>query len=229
MNTLRPRIHWMVWAFVLVVAMIVLGAELFLMKNSQHRVAKALPVLAKVPDFSFASETGAPVTKASLAGKIWIADFIFTRCAGPCPLMSERMRQFQAASENIAGGGVRLISVTVDPAYDTPPVLAKYAAKYGANPDRWSFLTGEPVTVENFITKGVLLGLSRDGEGIPVHSQKFVVVDREGNIRAYHDLDDAASLLPKLLDDVDALSREKQTPMPAPPSASKSAPEIPKK
>jgi protein SCO1 len=185
-----------------------------LIKAAGRPSSRKLPVLGTVPDFSFTAETGLPVQKGGLTGKIWIADFVFTRCAGPCPTMSEIMRQLQVATRSLAGGDVRLISITVDPAHDTPRVLASYGAKYGSNPDRWSFLTGEPSAVENFITKGMFLGLSKDGDGVPVHSQKFVVVDREGYIRAYHDLAPAEKLIPQIVDDIGALDRESHTPLP---------------
>jgi len=210
-QTPRPRISRLIWLALLLVAAIVLGGELYLMKFSPRHAAKPLPVLAKVPEFSFTSQSGATVTRESMLGKVWVADFIFTRCAGPCPLMTEQMRRLQNATES-AGEGVRLVSTTVDAAYDTPPVLTKYAAKYGANPDRWSFLTGDPAKIESFITKGMLLGLAKDNEGAPIHAQKFVVIDREGRIRAYHDLEDGETLLPKLIEDIDALSQEKSAP-----------------
>lgn len=205
------RVPWRFWVVLVVLATLVLGAEVFWIKKAHKRVARELPVLARVPDFSLTSETGAAVTRENLAGKIWIADFIFTRCAGPCPRMTEKMRQLQTATRNLARGEARLISVTVDPAYDVPAVLSQYGARIGSNPDRWSFLTGDPAKVESFITKGMLLGLSKDGEGMPVHTQKFVLVDREGYVRAYHDLDDP-SLIPNLLSDIEALSRERHTP-----------------
>jgi protein SCO1/2 len=176
-------------------------------------VVRELPVLAQVPDVSFTAETGATLTRKSLLGKIWVADFIFTRCAGPCPLMTEKMRQLQTPTRLMADGDVQLVSVTVDPGYDTPQVLSAYGGKIGSNPDRWSFLTGDPAKIEEFITKGMLLGLTKDGEGVPVHSQRFVIVDREGFIRAYHDLEDAA-LVPNIVSDIDTLAREKHTPKP---------------
>lgn len=208
------RIPWRIWAIVLAAAVVVAGVELRMIKHSQNGMSRALPVLAKVPDFSLTSETGLTISRQGLLGKIWIADFIFTRCAGPCPIMTQQMLRLQVATRSLADGNVHLISVTVDPAYDTPKVLLKYGAKYGTNPDRWSFLTGDPATVENFITKGMLLGLAKDGKGMPIHSQKFVVVDREGYIRAYHDLDEGEALIPRIVDDVLALVYEHYTPLP---------------
>jgi len=200
------RISRLGWIAAVAVAAAVLALVWMQLQRSRAPVAPPLPVLATVPDFSFTSQSGAPVTRADLRGKIWIADFIFTRCAGPCPIMTERLSELQRAIAGV-GDGVKLVSVTVDPEYDSPAVLAKYGARFGADPSRWKFLTGEPAAVEKFITKGMLLALAKDGEGAPIHAQKFVVVDRAGNIRAYRDLNDPA-LLPTLLQDIAALQRE---------------------
>jgi protein SCO1 len=208
----RPsRIPWKAWFIAGLIGALVVGGELFWLKSSRKHPVRDMPVLAQVPDFSFTTETGATLTKKDLKGKIWIANFIFTRCAGPCPIMTDKMRQMQMATRLMAGGNVQLISVTVDPAYDTPEVLSKYGGKIGSNPDRWSFLTGDPAKIEEFITKGMLLGLSKDGQDMPVHSQKFAIVDREGYIRAYRDLADVA-VIPEILADVEALGRERHTP-----------------
>jgi protein SCO1 len=203
------RIPRLGWALALVCAAAVLALGWTHLKNirpASPHAAPPLPVLGVAPDFSFVSQAGQPVTRADLAGKVWVADFIFTRCAGPCPLMTERLSELQRA---LAGSGddVRIVSVSVDPEFDQPPVLAKYAARFGADPARWSFLTGDPAAVEKFVTKGMLLALAKDGNGDPMHAQKFVVVDREGRIRAYRDLNDPA-LLPTLFRDVENLRQE---------------------
>lgn len=210
----RPaRLSWPFWAALLLVAGVVVAGELFWLKSTRQsrQETRQLPVLAQVPDFSLTKETGATLTKKDLLGKVWVADFIFTRCTGPCPVMTDRMRQLQTATHSMAGGSVQLVSVTVDPAHDTPKVLSEYGGRIGSNPDRWSFLTGDPDKVIEFISKGMLLGVSQDGAGLPVHSQKFAVVDREGYIRSYHDLEDAA-LVPQIITDVETLSREPRTP-----------------
>src|SRR5262249_56654554 len=97
-----------------------------------------LPVYGQVPPFELTSETGQPFDSKSLAGKVWVADLIYTTCPGPCPRMSSLMREVQQASSALPD--VRLISFTVDPEHDTPEVLARYAARYQAQPDRWRFL-----------------------------------------------------------------------------------------
>jgi protein SCO1/2 len=198
-----PTAGWVV-AFLAAAVLLVL-AGLFV-KNLRRAPAETLPVLATVPEFSFTSQTGATVGRDSLRGKAWIADFIFTRCAGPCPIMTDRLSQVQRALGS-SGDDVRLVSVSVDPDYDRPDILAKYGARFGADPARWLFLTGPADAVEKFVTKGMLLGLAKDGAGAPMHAQKFVVVDREGRIRAYRDLEDP-NLVPQLLTDLDTLRRE---------------------
>ena len=207
------RIPWVTWGVLVFFAGLIVLGEYYYIKKVQRGVTRHVPALARVPDFRFTSETNTPVTRESLLGQIWIADFIFTRCQGPCPLMTERMKELQVATRTLANGRVRLISVTVDPAHDTPEVLSKYGAGYGTNPDRWSFLTGDPAAVENFITKGMLRGLSKDAEGMPAHAQKFVLVDRFGLIRGYYDLD-APGLVEKLVSDIGVLDRERKPPKP---------------
>src|SRR6266576_6159106 len=89
-----------------------------------------LPVFGQIPGFALTDETGRPFDKKSLDGKVWVADFIFTTCTGPCPRMSSMMRQVQQATSTIPE--VRLVSFTVDPEHDTPEALKTYAARYHA-------------------------------------------------------------------------------------------------
>src|SRR5712675_547679 len=112
----------------------------------------ALPLFDPVPPFALTASNGAPVTNATFAGRVWIADFIFTRCTGACPLLSGRMLALQKA---LAGrDDVRLVSFSVDPDYDTPEVLASYAKDHGADTSRWIFLTGARADLHELIGKG---------------------------------------------------------------------------
>lgn len=96
-----------------------------------------LPIYGQVPAFVLTAQSGRPFARNALDGQVWVADFIYTTCTGPCPLMSMKMRRIQKANPD-----VRLVSFTVDPEHDTPPVLAAYAKRYQADPNRWYFLTG---------------------------------------------------------------------------------------
>ena len=108
---------------------------------------KPLPVLGQVPNFQLTAQDGQPFDSRSLAGHIWVADFIYTTCHGPCPMMSSTMHRIQAQTSSDMPD-VRLVSFTVDPAHDTPPVLAEYATHFKAEPGRWFFLTGEAAKLE---------------------------------------------------------------------------------
>ena len=103
---------------------------------------KPLPVLGVIPRFQLLAQTGSAFDSRTLDGHIWIANFIYTTCDGPCPMMSRQMRGIQNSTSS--SPDVKLVSFTVDPARDTPEVLAKYAQTLKADPARWYFLTGEP-------------------------------------------------------------------------------------
>ena len=147
-----------------------------------------LPRLGAAPDFSLVSEQGATVSKADWAGDVWIADFIFTRCGGSCPILSARMAALAGKTRDVPR--LRFVSFGVDPEHDTPDVLAEYGRKLGADPARWSFLHGPRPVVRSLIKDGFKLAVE-DGPADSVepilHSTRFVLVDGEGTIRGYYD------------------------------------------
>jgi protein SCO1 len=138
-----------------------------------------------VPDFSLTDQTERTVTLNQLKGKVWIADFIFTNCGGTCPAMTEQMRKLQ----QVLPAEVHLVSFTVDPTRDTSKALASYAAEHGATKDRWLFLTGDKQALFDLCVKGFKLPVDDTG-GTPVepitHSTRFVLVDKNGEIRGYY-------------------------------------------
>jgi len=147
------------------------------------------PDAPRVPEFSLTERSGRTVTRADLEGSWWVADFIFTRCTGICPLLTARMAQLQQSLP-----GLRLVSFSVDPDYDTPDVLARYAE--GAVPaggeQQWLFLTGPRATLHALIGDGFHLSVSdaapagaSPGE-LVTHSDRLVLVDPDGYIRGYY-------------------------------------------
>jgi protein SCO1 len=140
---------------------------------------KPLKVLGEVPDFELTDQTGHPFRRAALDGHVWVADFVYTTCQGPCPRMSSHMRTLQKAT----GPGLKLVSFTVDPDNDTPPVLAAYAERFSADGARWSFLTGDKDTLNTLDRDAFKLGVL--GAGMD-HSTRFVLVDKKGRIRGYY-------------------------------------------
>src|SRR5712692_8041357 len=159
-----------------------------------------------VPEFVLVNQDGQNFGSAQLQGKIWIADFIYTTCPGPCPMISSRMSELQKPLEKT---DVHLVSFTVDPAKDTPQVLRGYAEKLQAEPGRWDFLTGAQSTIYNLSEKGFKLAVADGSEetGTPVHSTRMILVDRRGEIRGYYDATEADAVT-KVLADTNHLLRE---------------------
>jgi cytochrome oxidase Cu insertion factor (SCO1/SenC/PrrC family) len=149
--------------------------------------APAVRVLATLPEFELQSEQGESVDLYDLHGKVWIADFIFTRCAGTCPLIT---RDLVGLSKELAASPaekeVKLISFSVDPDFDRPEVLRDYAKKAGAD---WTFLTGTRDAVRGLVSKGFKLPVGdQDDASMPIfHSQNFMLVDRAGRVRGAYD------------------------------------------
>jgi protein SCO1/2 len=159
-----------------------------------------------VPSFQLVNQNGQPFGFAQLAGKIWIADFIYTTCPGPCPMISTRMSELQKPLEKT---DVHLVSFSVDPAKDKPEVLRGYAEKLHADPKRWDFLTGPKSAIYDLSHDGFKLAVSdgSDEAGIPVHSTRMALVDRHGQIRGYYEATEADAIT-KLLADTGHLMRE---------------------
>ena len=140
-------------------------------------------------EFSLTDETGRTVTRAELDGKILAVSFLFTSCSLTCPEVSRRMAEIQQLTANDAD--VRLVSLTVDPRSDTPPVLAKWGARFGADTNRWFFLTGSKTVLHGLIGKSFLA----QDNGDPFNSmpgnftgtERIAVVDRHGRTRIYFD------------------------------------------
>jgi protein SCO1/2 len=162
-----------------------------------------LPSYSVIPDFTLTDQTGAPFASATqLKGLIWIADFIFTNCTGPCPRMSSQMHHVQTGLTGV--DAVRLVSFTVDPERDTPPVLEAYASRFEARPGTWFFLTGPQDALHQLSRNAFMLG---DVDGNLQHSTRFVLVDRSSKIRGFY-LTSEEDAIPRLIADAKSLARE---------------------
>jgi cytochrome oxidase Cu insertion factor (SCO1/SenC/PrrC family) len=156
-------------------------------------------VLAALPDFAMASvgpDAETAFGRREMLGKVWVVDFVYTRCAGPCPLLTERLGKLAASLPPAVG----LLTVTVDPEGDTPERLRAYAKSYGADPRRWVFLRGTQAQTYELLFAGFRLPMSSDPKAAPEarvqHSTRFVLVDKNAGIRGFYDglgdLDNAA-------------------------------------
>lgn len=166
------------------------------------------------PQFALMDQDGQPFGSQQLAGKVYIIDFIFTDCPGPCPAMTAAMAQLQKkldADEKFKD--VMLVSVSLDPETDTPQRLTEYANMNGADGNRWKFLTGDREKIWTVVREGFKQPVAyAEGEGSKahriVHSQHFMPVDRAGNIRGWFRGIDDVTLGP---DELDALMQKVQT------------------
>jgi protein SCO1/2 len=147
-----------------------------------------------VQDFTFTERSGRKVTKADLLGYPWLISFIFTRCAGPCPKVSGRMSDLQRL---LAGTHVRLVTLTVDPDFDKPDVLNRYAQSFGADTNRWLYLTGDKEKTYRLINESFkmpvkeLTGPDREPGYEVLHSVNILRVNEKGVVVAkYNALDD---------------------------------------
>lgn len=154
----------------------------FILFRDSPLESSELAVYGQVPDFSLIDSSTKEFSSNQLKGKIWVADFIFTKCAGPCLDMSQKMAEFHKNFQK--DDRVRMISVSVDPSRDSPQVLDAYASRYGADTNIWYFLTGPSESIHKLAFKGFKVSSVEDSIN---HSTYFVLVDQKMQIRGYYD------------------------------------------
>ena len=182
-----------------------------------QQAAAPLPDDGPLPDFTVVDQMERPLHRSDLLGSVWIADFIFTRCAGQCPMMTGQMKRLQRALTREPG--IRFVSFSVDPGYDTPDRLAAYAEQSGADTTSWRFVTeagtpagagvadgnpdgaaggmASPITsIHQLAQQGFRLGVSEDGtaEEPITHSVRLALIDRRGDVRGYYDATDEQAM-----------------------------------
>lgn len=207
----RPR--YGLWAILVAVAALAVSAGVVtwqwrILRRSgwEERPLEGLQVFWSVPDFTLVERSGRTVTLEALRGKVWIADFIYTECKETCPLQTAHMAQLER--DLAAERDLRFVSITVDPKHDTPEVLREYAKRYGADPERWFFLTGDKHAIFELAQKGFRLSVadpedpgqgaglwplspspayaSHGSKGLVIHSSRLVLVDRQARIRGLY-------------------------------------------
>lgn len=188
------------WAGMVAVAVALLAAwagAKFPSPVSDAQASEPLqPVGYPVPEFSLTNQAGATVTRETLAGKPWIAAFIYTRCIGPCPITTAKMKQLQPDLP----AGVRMVSFTLDPEYDTSAVLTDYASKFEANTASWDFVTGPRDAIlkaASAMRIGTKMGV---GDAQIEHSTFLVLVGSNNKVVGYYKPTDSASMHQLALD-----------------------------
>ena len=177
-----------VWAALLGV---LFGVPIF--RSMTRRLGASPVVLGTLPAFTLTDQRGQPFGTRDVAGKVWVANFIFTACQQACPLLTDRMAEVGRRARHL-GPDFHLVSISVDPERDTPAKLAEYGARYGANPIAWSFLTGPVEAIQAAVVDGFKVGAGKErvpgADGGPdfweiFHGENLVLVDRQLRIRGY--------------------------------------------
>lgn len=190
--------------------------------HAKIRKSDTLPIFGTVSKFSLLERSGSPFSWKDLSGFVWIADFIYTSCTTECPLMTAGMAHLQQALQN-QSQKIRLVSFTVDPETDTPQKLSEYAARFQARPDIWKFLTGPREVLYKLAQKDFRLPVqaipnslekhqkhlsdtsTRQSPQPFLHSQKFVLIDKQMQIRGYYDSTNPEEILRLLKTDIPLL------------------------
>ena len=139
-----------------------------------------------IPDFAFTNQEGNRVGKAQMEGKITIVDFFFTSCPSICPDMSREMERVNDMFRDEPR--LQILSISIDPEYDSPAILKEYADRHYAKAGKWDFLTGDKLETYRLARCGFVIP-TLDGNGVAedfAHSDKFILVDELGRIRGYY-------------------------------------------
>ena len=213
-DTSLPRVFWVGISFLIGLLCLTYLLSLLELEKTHQRP----PVLGRIADFTLTNQNDRVTTLADLSNHVWVADIIFTRCAGPCPIMTGHMKSLEDALP--ATSRAKLVTLTTDPEYDVPAVMKKYGERFGADFNRWTFLTG---------TKAQIAGLGRDSlklSAVPVdpaerrndadlfiHTTIFVIVDKHAQLRGTFETGgegvDWTNTLPHIVAAVRQLERER--------------------
>ena len=171
--------------------LLILVAALVLAVGVACRPQSSLPVLWQGPEFALTDQTGRPFASSDLAGKVVVANFVFTSCTDVCPLLTGTMARVrdELRSARLLGDKAMLVSFSVDPEQDTPAALAEYGGRFDADPAEWKFLTGERRQIDDLLTLGYKVGapprVPKPGAAPEiVHTNRFALVDAQGQVRA---------------------------------------------
>jgi len=211
-----PRTIWL--GFLLFFALFALAFLLWSLQAARNFGQLPLRVIGPVADFTLTNQDGQATSLAALTNHVWVADIIFTRCAGPCPRMTGQMRSLQALLPK--DSAAKLVTLTTDPDFDLPAVLKKYGARFGADFDRWTFLTGSKAQIAALASDSLKLSAvpvkpveRLNDADLFIHTTIFVLVDKHAQLRASFEtggdgVDWTNAVQPKLLQAIKQLESE---------------------
>jgi protein SCO1/2 len=211
-----PRTIWI--GFALLFALLALSFVTWFVQISRKFSQPPLPVIGAVAPFTLTSQASQPVTLADFTNHVWVADIVFTRCAGPCPRLTGQMKTLQDLLPKESPA--KLVTLTTDPEFDTPSVLKKYGERFGADFSRWTFLTGTKSEIAAVAANSLKLSAQpvkpaeqKDAADLFIHTTIFVIVDKHAQLRGFFEtggdgVDWTNAVLPKILQSVRQLENE---------------------
>jgi len=209
-----PRTLWIGISFLFGLLGVIYLVSLLQMSRAREQ---PLLVIGLVADFTLTNQDSQVTTLADLTNHVWVGDIIFTRCAGPCPIMTAQMKSLQDALPQ--SSDAKLVTLTTDPDFDTPPIMKKYGERFGADFNRWTFLTGTKAQIGALATGSLKLsavpvkpGEQTNSVDLFVHSTIFVVVDKQAQLHGVFETEgegvDWTSVKPRIVAAVRKLERE---------------------
>jgi cytochrome oxidase Cu insertion factor (SCO1/SenC/PrrC family) len=212
-----PRVPRIIWVGYLLVSLtMATGFLVWWLQTS--RSLPQLRVIGPVADFTLTNQDGKLSTLADFTNHVWVADIIFTRCAGPCPRMTGQMRSLQ--NRLPADSMAKLVTLTTDPEYDSPEILKRYGERFGADFKRWTFLTGTKMEIGRLGANSLKLSAQpvklenqQNAADLFIHTTIFVLVDKHAQLRGFFEtggdgVDWTNDVAPRLLKAVRQLEAE---------------------
>ena len=159
-----------------------------------------------IPDWEFINQNGEKVSSEEYKGQIYVTEFFFTNCPTICPKMTVNMHALQSKTKDL---DVQFLSYTVDPTRDSSATLKNYQQAYGINDDNWNMLTGDQYKIYELGVNGYLVPNQEDAlaPGGFLHSEMFMLIDKQGRIRGYYDGTNAKNM-DKIVHDINVLIDE---------------------
>ena len=218
MDDVSQRLPRTVWIGIVLFLALLCVAYILSLSELSSTQRRPLPVLGHVAGFTLTNQDGRVTTLADLTNHVWVADIIFTRCAGPCPIMTAQMKSLQDALP--PANRAKLVTLTTDPDYDTPLVMKKYGERFDANFNRWKFLTGTKAQIAALAGDSLKLSAvpvkpedQKNTADLFIHTTIFVVVDKHGRLRGSFESEgdgiEWARVKPHILLTVRQLERER--------------------
>jgi len=218
MDDISQRLPRTLWVGVILFLALLCVAYVLSLSELNTPQRHPLPVLGHVANFTLTNQDGQVTTLADLSNRVWVADIIFTRCAGPCPIMTAQMKSLQDTLP--LASRAKLVTLTTDPDYDSPAVMKNYGEHFGANFNRWTFLTGTKTEIAGLASGSLKLSAvpvkpadQTNSADLFIHTTIFVAVDRHARLRGIFETEgegiEWTNVRPHIIATVRQLERER--------------------